>query len=49
MHTTEELKENIQREIFSISQEKLHRVNVKCLRRCQKYVQNNEDHFQLMV
>jgi hypothetical protein len=46
-HTGEELKENIQREVYS--QQELQHMNVNFLWRCQECVQNNRDHFQLLL
>jgi len=48
-NTTEEMKENIQRGIFSISQEEIYCVNVNFLWRCQDCVWNNREQFQHLL
>jgi hypothetical protein len=48
-HTIEEPKENIQKEVFSVSQEECQRVNVNFLWRCQECVQNSGKYFHHLL
>jgi hypothetical protein len=44
-HTIEEMKENIQREVPSLSQEEFKCMNVNFLQRCQESMEKNRHHF----